>query len=49
MRTTDPDIFAVGDAVEIKDFVTGMPAIFALAGPANKQARIAAENAMGRQ
>jgi NADPH-dependent 2,4-dienoyl-CoA reductase/sulfur reductase-like enzyme/rhodanese-related sulfurtransferase len=49
MRTSDPDIFAVGDAIEIKDFVTGMPAIFALAGPANKQGRIAADNAMGRQ
>jgi len=49
MRTSDPDIFAVGDAVEIKDFVTGMPAIIALAGPANKQGRIAADNAMGRQ
>jgi NADPH-dependent 2,4-dienoyl-CoA reductase/sulfur reductase-like enzyme/rhodanese-related sulfurtransferase len=49
MRTSDPDIFAVGDAVEIKDFVTGMPAVFALAGPANKQGRIAADNAMGRQ
>jgi NADPH-dependent 2,4-dienoyl-CoA reductase/sulfur reductase-like enzyme/rhodanese-related sulfurtransferase len=49
MRTSDQDIFAVGDAVEIKDFVTGMSAMFALAGPANKQGRIAADNAMGRK
>lgn len=48
MRTSDPDIFAVGDAVEIKEYVTGHPGMFALAGPANKQARIAADNAMGR-
>jgi NADPH-dependent 2,4-dienoyl-CoA reductase/sulfur reductase-like enzyme len=48
MQTSDPHIFAVGDAVEIIDCVTGLPAIIALAGPANKQARIAADNAMGR-
>jgi len=48
MRTSDPDIFAVGDAVEIVDFVTGQPTAVALAGPANKQARIAADNALGR-
>ena len=48
MRTSDPDIFAVGDAVETKDFVLGFPAMTALAGPANKEARIAADNAMGR-
>ncbi len=49
MRTSDPDIFAVGDAVEVKDFITGLPALTALAGPANKQGRIAAENALGRR
>lgn len=49
MRTSDPDIFAVGDAVETKDLVTGQPAMTALAGPANKQGRIAADNAMGRK
>ena len=49
MQTSDPDIFAVGDAVEIKEFITGVPSIIALAGPANKQGRIAADNAMGRQ
>jgi NADPH-dependent 2,4-dienoyl-CoA reductase/sulfur reductase-like enzyme/rhodanese-related sulfurtransferase len=48
MRTSDPDIFAVGDAVEVKDAVTGAVGIVALAGPANKQGRIAADNAMGR-
>jgi NADPH-dependent 2,4-dienoyl-CoA reductase/sulfur reductase-like enzyme/rhodanese-related sulfurtransferase len=48
MRTSDPDIFAVGDAAEIIDLVTGAPALVALAGPANKQGRIAADNAMGR-
>jgi len=49
MRTSDPDIYAVGDAVEVRDFVTGFPTLTALAGPANKQARIAADNALGRK
>ena len=49
MRTSDPDIYAVGDAVEMKDFVTGLPTMTALAGPANKQGRIAADNALGRK
>jgi NADPH-dependent 2,4-dienoyl-CoA reductase/sulfur reductase-like enzyme/rhodanese-related sulfurtransferase len=49
MRTSDPDIFAVGDAIEVKDIVTGMPVITQLAGPANKQGRIAADNALGRK
>jgi NADPH-dependent 2,4-dienoyl-CoA reductase/sulfur reductase-like enzyme/rhodanese-related sulfurtransferase len=49
MNTSDPNIYAVGDAVEIKDFVTGFPTSVALAGPANKQGRIAADNAMGRR
>ena len=49
MRTSDPDIYAVGDAVEVKDFVTGLPTMTALAGPANKQSRIAADNALGRK
>jgi len=47
MRTSDPDIYAVGDAVEIRDFISGHPTMTALAGPANKQGRIAADNAMG--
>jgi rhodanese-related sulfurtransferase len=48
MRTSDPDIFAVGDAVEIKDFVTGQWTLIPLAGPANRQGRIAAEVIAGR-
>jgi NADPH-dependent 2,4-dienoyl-CoA reductase/sulfur reductase-like enzyme/rhodanese-related sulfurtransferase len=48
MRTSDPDIFAVGDAVEVKDFVTGEWSLVALAGPANRQGRIAADNIVGR-
>lgn len=48
MQTSDPDIFAVGDAVEIRDFVTGDPAQVPLAGPANRQGRIAADNIFGR-
>lgn len=38
MRTNLPDIYAVGDAVEVKDFITDRPAFIPLAGPANKQA-----------
>lgn len=48
MQTSDPDIYAVGDAVEVTDYATGLPAMTALAGPANKQGRIAADNVMGR-
>jgi NADPH-dependent 2,4-dienoyl-CoA reductase/sulfur reductase-like enzyme/rhodanese-related sulfurtransferase len=48
MRTSDPDIFAVGDAVEVKDFVTGQWSLVALAGPANRQGRIVAEVIAGR-
>lgn len=47
MRTSNPDIYAVGDAVEIKDFINGNPALIPLAGPANKQGRIAANNICG--
>jgi len=47
MRTSDPDIYAVGDAVEVIDYITGQPAMIPLAGPANKQARIAADNICG--
>jgi NADPH-dependent 2,4-dienoyl-CoA reductase/sulfur reductase-like enzyme/rhodanese-related sulfurtransferase len=47
MRTSDPDIYAVGDAVEVANKVTGQPALIALAGPANKQGRIAADNICG--
>lgn len=48
MRTSDPDIFAVGDAIEVKDFVTGEQSLVALAGPANRQGRIAADVISGR-
>ena len=48
MRTSDPDIFAVGDVVEVEDFVTGQWSLIALAGPANRQGRIAADVIAGR-
>lgn len=48
MRTSDPSIFAVGDAVEVGEFVSGDPALIPLAGPANRQGRIAAEVILGR-
>ena len=48
MRTSDPCIFAVGDAVEETDFVTGESVLIPLAGPANRQGRIAADNMLGR-
>jgi NADPH-dependent 2,4-dienoyl-CoA reductase/sulfur reductase-like enzyme/rhodanese-related sulfurtransferase len=48
MRTSNPDIFAVGDAVEVKDYVTGQWTLVALAGPANRQGRIAADVITGR-
>ncbi len=48
MRTSDPDIFAVGDAVEVKDFVTGQWTLIPLAGPANRQGRIVADVIAGR-
>ena len=47
MRTSDPSIYAVGDAVQVQNYVTGQPANIALAGPANRQGRIAAENIAG--
>ncbi len=47
MRTSDPDIYAVGDVTEVKNFITGKPASIALAGPANKQGRTAADNIAG--
>jgi NADPH-dependent 2,4-dienoyl-CoA reductase/sulfur reductase-like enzyme/rhodanese-related sulfurtransferase len=48
MHTSNPDIFAVGDAVEVKDFVTGEWSLIPLAGPANRQGRIAADVIAGR-
>ncbi|MCL1088465.1 FAD-dependent oxidoreductase [Shewanella profunda] len=47
MCTSDPDIYAVGDAIETADFVTGDPILIPLAGPANRQGRLAADNMLG--
>lgn len=49
MRTSDPHIWAVGDAVETRDFVTGEWGLVPLAGPANRQGRIAADSICGRE
>jgi NADPH-dependent 2,4-dienoyl-CoA reductase/sulfur reductase-like enzyme/peroxiredoxin family protein/TusA-related sulfurtransferase/rhodanese-related sulfurtransferase len=49
MSTSAPDVFAVGDAVQISDSVTGRPTAVPLAGPANRQARIAASQMAGRE
>lgn len=48
LRTSDPAIWAVGDAIEVRHGVTGQPCLLPLAGPANRQGRIAAENILGR-
>ncbi|MBY7770174.1 FAD-dependent oxidoreductase [Vibrio fluvialis] len=48
MQTSDPNIYAVGDAIEEKDFVTGQSTLVPLAGPANRQGRMAADNMLGR-
>lgn len=48
MQTSDPSIYAVGDAIEEKDFVTGKQTMVPLAGPANRQGRMAADNMLGR-
>lgn len=47
METSAPDIFAAGDAVEVRHYITGEKALISLAGPANKQGRIAADNICG--
>lgn len=47
METSVPNIYAVGDAVQVKHYVTGLDALISLAGPANKQGRIAADNICG--
>lgn len=49
MQTSDPDIYAVGDVVEVTDFVLGQPTQIPLAGPANRQGRIAADHIFGRE
>jgi NADPH-dependent 2,4-dienoyl-CoA reductase/sulfur reductase-like enzyme/rhodanese-related sulfurtransferase len=48
MRTSDPNIWAVGDVVETRDVITGQEIIVPLAGPANRQGRVAAESIAGR-
>ncbi len=49
MQTSDPSIYALGDAVEVTNLVTNKPAIIPLGGPANKQGRIAANNISGKK
>lgn len=49
LKTSDPDIFAVGDAVEVENIVTGVPVMIPLAGPANKQGRMVASNILGEK
>ncbi|OGV53464.1 MAG: pyridine nucleotide-disulfide oxidoreductase [Lentisphaerae bacterium GWF2_50_93] len=49
MLTSDPDIYAAGDAVEVQDAVTGQPSLIPLAGPANRQGRIVADNIFGKK
>jgi NADPH-dependent 2,4-dienoyl-CoA reductase/sulfur reductase-like enzyme/rhodanese-related sulfurtransferase len=48
LQTSDPDIYAVGDAIEVKDFTLGNAILMPLAGPANKQGRMVADNICGR-
>ena len=49
LKTSDSDIYAAGDVIEIKNAVTGQKALVPLAGPANKQGRTAADNILGRE
>lgn len=48
LQTSDPHIYAVGDAIEVNDFVSGAATQIPLAGPANRQGRAAADNIFGR-
>lgn len=48
MQTSDPDVYAVGDAVEVRHFIDGSPIQIPLGGPANRQGRIAADHIFGR-
>ncbi len=48
LQTSDPDIYAIGDAIEVKDLVLGNSTLIPLAGPANKQGRLAADNICGK-
>jgi len=47
LQTSDPDIYAIGDAIEVRDFALDNPTLIPLAGPANKQGRMAADNICG--
>lgn len=49
LQTSDPDIYAAGDAVEVTDFILNKPVLIPLAGPANRQGRIIADNICGRK
>jgi len=49
LQTSDPSIYALGDAIEVTDYVSGNPVLLPLAGPANKQGRIVANNIAGRR
>lgn len=49
MQTSDPDIYAVGDAAELTNLITGEPTTLALAGPASREGRVAADHIAGRQ
>ncbi|MFI8577622.1 CoA-disulfide reductase [Rossellomorea aquimaris] len=48
LQTVDPDIYAIGDAIEVKDYVQGTPAMIPLAWPANRQGRLAADHINGK-
>jgi rhodanese-related sulfurtransferase len=48
LRTSDPDIYAAGDGIEVTDLVLGQPCVMPLAGPANRQGRIVADHLCGR-
>jgi len=48
LQTNDPDIYAIGDAIEVRNFTLDNPTLIPLAGPANKQGRIVADNIFGR-
>ncbi len=49
MKTSDPHIYALGDAVEVTDYINGQPTMIPLAWPANRQGRIVADNIAGRE
>lgn len=49
LRTSDPQIYAVGDAIEVTNAISGLPALIPLAGPANRQGRLAADNICNRE